>query len=1009
MRRLPQQPGEWIDRSRPLAFTFEGERCEGFAGDTISSALLAGGTRVLGRSFKYHRPRSVLSLANHDVNAMFQLRHRDRSVPNVRGDVTLLEDGMELHAVNTSGGLARDRRAFLDRLAPFLPVGFYYKAFHGKGFAKWERRFRELTGLGEVDLGARHLPSAKRYDFADVLVVGAGASGLSAALRAASAGCEVLLVDEQPRLGAGFTEIAPQDPVLGRRMQALVEQVQDHPRIRCMTSTVAAGCYADHWVALETAERMIKVRARAVVFAQGAIEQPAVFRNNDLPGILLAGAARRLLHRYAVAPASHVAVLTANADGYVAALDALDAGIAVAAVVDLRVEPGPRSEPLRERLRSAGVECHLGVVPVEATRAGQGAVGGLTWTSAAGAATGGLGGAGGNAMPGPARAARASTLAVDGIWVSVGYAPANGLLHQAGARMRYDADVEQFVPDALPPGIFACGRVNGHYDVEARLGDGRRAGEAAAAWCGAEHAEVGTAATVTMQLRPSDMVAPESPTHPYPIFTDARGKDFVDFDEDIQCKDLVNAMQEGFDSPELMKRYTTVGMGPSQGKHSNMNALRVLARTRGQPVAAFATTTARPFHHPIAMRHLAGRGFTPLRRTPLDARHERDGAVWMPAGNWRRPEYFARARQSRTACIEAEVRAVRAGVGIVDVGTLGKIEAHGPAAGEFLDRVYAGRFSNLKVGATRYGLMLDESGVVLDDGVVARLADELFYFTTTTGNSATIYRELGRLAALWGLPVGLVNVTGHLAAFNIAGPRSRELLARLTSADLSQAAFPYLGAREIELAGVPVRALRVGFVGELGYEIHAPANAAAALYEQVLAAGADLGIVPFGVEAQRMLRLEKGHVIVGQDTDGLTNPLQIGADWALKMDKAFFIGQRSLRILARQAEARAGAPHTGAAQQLTGFTADASQRDRLRESHLVIDGGEIAGRITSVGLSPTLNKVIGLAFVAPAVLARGGPITIRGQGGALVTVQPATLPFYDAAGLRQKQTDGAQA
>ena len=318
------------------------------------------------------------------------------------------------------------------------------------------------------------------------------------------------------------------------------------------------------------------------------------------------------------------------------------------------------------------------------------------------------------------------------------------------------------------------------------------------------------------------------PTHRYPCFAHPDGKNFVDFDEDLQLKDFFNAAQEGFDNIELLKRYSTVGMGPSQGKHSNMNAVRILARIRGEPIEQVGTTTARPFFHPVPMSHLAGRGFTPVRRTPIHSRHEAAGAVWMQAGNWLRPEFYARAGKSKSECVREEVRAVRGALGIIDVGTLGKMDLFGPDAAAFLERVYTGRFANLKVGMTRYAVMLDESGVVIDDGVVARLSEQQFYFTTTTTGSATVYRELTRLNTMWGMQVGIVNVTGAQSAMNLAGPRSRAALAKLTAMDLSSAAFPYLAVRAGEVAGVPVRVLRVGFVGELGYEIHTAARARSA-------------------------------------------------------------------------------------------------------------------------------------------------------------------------------------
>jgi sarcosine oxidase subunit alpha len=569
--------------------------------------------------------------------------------------------------------------------------------------------------------------------------------------------------------------------------------------------------------------------------------------------------------------------------------------------------------------------------------------------------------------------------------MSVGWTPAGALLYQSGARMHYDERVHQFVPDSLPAGVFACGRVNGVYAFESRLADGARAGRAAAAHLGLDAAP---AADVPAER--------ESPSHPYPIFAHPRGKNFVDFDEDLQLRDFHNAAQEGFDNIELLKRYTTVGMGPSQGKHSNMNAVRILARILDQPVGAVGTTTARPFFHPVAMSHLAGRAFHAERVTPLHERHLALGAKTMTAGVWLRPEYYEVAGRSRIEAIREEALAVRQAVGLIDVGTLGKIEIHGPQAAEFLERVYTGRFASMTPGTTRYGIMTDESGVLIDDGVIARLGDRRFYFTTTTSGAATVYRELTRLNTVWRLECGIVNLTGHMAAVNLAGPRAREALAALTASDVREAVFPYLAAREIEIAGIAARVLRVGFVGELGYEIHVPADQAVALWDALMQAGAPLGIRAFGVEAQRLLRLEKGHLIVGQDTDGLTTPFECGCGWAVKMDKPFFVGQRSLAIMGKQPQR----------QTLVGFEPGAGA-ERIAECHLVIENGEIAGRVTSVAWSPTLQRHIGLAMLRPDLAQPGGRFTIRVTDGSTVEARIVPTPFYDAEGRRLRLAEAA--
>lgn len=966
--RLPYVPGEWIDRSRRVEFHFEGRPFEGHPGDCVSAALWAAGQHTLGRSFKYHRARGILSLANHDVNAMMQWGDR----LNLRADVTALEAGMQLTAVNTFGGLERDRARLLGRFGRFLPVGFYYKAFHGKRlFPKWERMFRAITGLGRVSFDTPRIRTPKRYDFCDVLVIGGGPSGLAAALAAAEQGSAVVIVDENPHAGGSGHYQLGDESARRDTTDALLERVAAHPRIRLMTGTLAAGYYADHWIPLVDGERLAKMRAGAVVVASGAFEQPAVFRNNDLPGVMLASAAQRLVYRYAVKPCERAVVLAANADGYRAALDLLAQGLEVAALVDLRAAHA--AGELEARVRERGVEVIAGHCIAEAVPSSDGhgvAAARISPFSAAGAAIG-----------------ASREIACDGILMSTGWTPAANLLYQAGTRMRFDESLQQFVPDALPEGVFACGRVNGVFDLAGRLADGERAGSAAAA-----HAGFGAARDVA--------VAPEreSPSHAWPIVAHPKGKNFVDFDEDLQLKDFEHAVQEGFDNIELLKRFSTNGMGPSQGKHSNMNGLRILARLTGKAPQQVGTTTARPFFHPVPMSHLAGRGFNPERRTPLHERHAALGAKWMPAGVWQRPEYYAVAGKNRATCIREEVAAVHNAVGIIDVGTLGKLEVMGPQAAEFLERIYVSRYANLKVGMTRYAAMCDESGVVVDDGVVARLDSDHFYFTTTTSGAALIYRELSRLNAMWRLDCGIVNHTGAFAAVNLAGPKARAVLAPLTTLDLSSESFPFGGVREGDIdtadGRIPARLMRVGFVGEWGYEIHVPAAYGVALWDALTAAGRAHGIRPFGVEAQRLLRLEKGHVIASQDTDGLTTPFEAGLEWAVKMDKPFFIGQRSLQIVAGRPLRR----------QLVGFMLDAGYAGTApQECHLVIADGDIAGRITSIGYSALLSRHIGLAFVTPELATEGSRFDIRLSDGRLVRATVAKTPFYDPDNLRQKE------
>ncbi len=963
-RRLPPISGEWLDRSRPIEFTFEGTRFTGYVGDTIASALWASGQQILGRSFKYHRPRGILSFANHDVNSLMQ----SGQTLNVRADVTPLEDGMALSAINTFGGVMGDRASAIDFFSPFLPVGFYYKAFNNKRlFPMWERLIRNLTGLGQIDFSTPHIRTAKRYDFCDLLVVGAGVSGLSAALSAADLGADVVIVDENAKAGGSGHYQLGNEPGQVEKTNELLNAVENHPRIRLYTQTQASGYYADGWVPLLDRDRLTKLRAKAIIAANGAYEQPAVFRNNDLPGVMLSSAAQRLIYRYAVKPMNRAVVLVANADGYQTVIDLIAHGITIAAVVDLR---DSLNCDVARSLDQQNIPIFLGYCVYEA-RANPGRDG----VSAAVICPID---ANGNPQTGFKQ-----TIACDGIVMSVGWAPAANLLYQAGTRMRFDKGLQQFVPNQLPSGVFACGRVNGVFEFEQKLIDGRRSGLEAAA-----HLGLGEYIQVTI---PPER---ESPSHPWAIVEHPNGKNFVDFDEDLQYKDFPNAAQEGFDNIELLKRYTTVGMGASQGKHSNMNALRILARITGKTPGEVGTTTSRPFFHPVPLSHLAGRGFTPERRTPLHSRHVALNAKFMLAGMWKRPEYYARSGKAREECICLEAQAVRHQVGIIDVGTLGKFEIRGTNAADFLERVYTGRYRTMKIGTTRYALMLDETGVTIDDGIIARLGAEQFYFTTTTSGATPIYRELTRLNTMWQLDCGIVNLTGARSAINLAGRYSRDVLSKLTDLDLSSVAFPYLAVREAQIQEIPVVLMRVGFVGEWGYEIHVAAEYSPALWDLVLEAGLEYDIRPFGVEAQRLLRLEKGHLIIGQDTDGLTTPLEAGLKWAVKMDKPFFIGQRSLQVLAKRP----------VKQTLIGFMLDPNfQGTPPQECHLMIDRDQIAGRVTSVAFSPSLNRHIGLAYVKLELATIGDRLSIRLSDGTIVSAIITPTPFYDPDQLRQRE------
>ena len=868
--RLPPGPRERVDRSRTIEFRFEGQRYQGFQGDTIASALAANDVWLLSRSFKYRRPRGILTMTGHDANTLVQLPDE----PNAPADTTPIVDGLEIRGQNYSGSLVRDRGAWIEKFSKFLPVGFYYKAFfRPRGVWRyWEPVFRARAGLGRVNLDALPVRYDKAHHFYDIAVIGAGPAGLAAAAEAAAVGVSVLLVDEQPELGGSstFSRHAPGQP---EEVSSLISGALEHPGIDIMVGATCQGVFSDNWLAITQGRRLHKVRTGRIVMATGTHEQPIVFRNNDLPGVMLGTAAQRLIHQYGVRPGHRAAVATANSDGYAVALDLMDAGIEVVSVADLRHTP-PVSCPFAAAVRDSGVQVLSGHTVFEAIPDS-----GKQHLKAVDV----------RAITGPGKCSdREVRLDCDLLCMNAGEIPAAQLACHRGARLSYDTTVETFSIIDCPDEIISVGSVNGTHDLEAVISEGRDAGRAAADPSLGHSGEA-----------PSRSGDTTGRNYPWPIFPHPRGKEFVDFDEDLQVHDLLDAIGEGFGDTELLKRYSTVGMGPSQGRYSALATARIAANARGRDDAVMGTTTVRPPVSGEKMGLLAGRHFDPVRLTPMHQRHVEAGAQMMTAGQWLRPAFYGDVDE-REDCIRTEALNVRNNVGMIDVSTLGGIEIRGPDAAEFMNRVYTFNYLRQPVGKSRYVLMCDQSGAIIDDGVACRLAENHYYVTATTGAADRVFRDMLWHNAQWRLNADIANSTAAWCGISLAGPHSRDVLEPLTDIDVSADAFPYLGVRCGKVGGIPARVLRVGFVGELGYEIHAPTSMGEALWDALTTAGQETGLQPFGVEAQRLLRLEKGHVIIGQDTDGLTTPEEAGMGWAVSKRKPFFVGSRAIQIRSGQ-------------------------------------------------------------------------------------------------------------
>ena len=993
--------GRLIDRAKPVSFTFNGKVLSGFAGDTLASALLANDQMLMGRSFKYHRPRGVVASGAEEPNALVNLGKGASFEPNQRATTTELFDGLTATSQNHWPSLDFDIGAVNKYLSRFLPAGFYYKMFiHPRPLWKhvYEPFIRQSAGLGQAPKDRDGDTYEHFYAFVDVLVVGGGVAGLQAALVAGRAGAKVLLVEQ----GAHWGGRAPVDggDIDGLPVDKFVEQsvseLESLENVTIRTRLMGAGIY-DHGYALGyerltdhapdtdgPRHRLWRIRARQIITATGAIERPLSFAGNDVPGVMLAGAMRDYVVNYGVAPGQRTIVVTNNDDGYRTAICLKQAGLDVPRILDTRETGGG---PLMQQARDLGlrIDCGRAIAKVQ---------GGKRVRRVQICAHQGAGGA-------------LEEVDCDAVAMSGGWSPVVHLWSHCGGKLVWDDAAALFRPDVDNP---PTGR-----DGQAFV---RTAGAASgAASQGDALIDADTVAKAVIKaigLKPKRKAAPKSddievaPLQPVWMMPaqasiQLRSKSWLDYQNDVKVSDVQLAAREGFESVEHTKRYTTLGMATDQGKLSNINGLAILSDALGQPIPTTGTTTFRPPYTPISMAAIAGeaRGpiFQPVRQTPMHGWHDRNGADWEPVGQWRRPYAYVRAGETVHDAVNREIRNTRQAVGLLDASTLGKLVVKGPDAGKFLDMLYTNMMSTLKPGRCRYGLMCSENGFLIDDGVVARIDDQTFLCHTTTGGAERIHAHMEEWLQTewWDWQVYVANVTEQYAQIGVVGPKARKVLEKLGGMDLSAEALPFMAWADGKIGDFDARAYRISFSGELSYEIAVPASQGQAFWDALMTAGEGFGITPYGTECLHVLRAEKGFIMIGDESDGTVIPQDLGLDWAISKKKTDYLGKRA------QERSHMTDPNRW---KLVGLqTLDDSV---LPDGAYAVGLGENAngqrnmiGRVTSTYYSPTLGRGIAMGLVHNGPDRMGEVLSFPGTDGKTYEARIVNPVFYDPEGEKQ--------